>query len=201
MKRNKSDWQAAIIRNHLSQSAAVKQDVMEKCQSDIQSAGDVLVGAFQAGGKLLLCGNGGSAADSQHIATELVVRMGQERPGIQAIALTTDTSLMTAMTNDYSFDRVFSRQIETLGQPNDVVLGISTSGNSPNVISAAKTARDKGMKVIVFTGKTGGALKDLSDVVIQVPSDDTQHIQEAHITIGHILCAIIEQSLYPEYFE
>lgn len=201
MKSNESSWQSEIIRGHLSESVRVKQEVLDKCQSDIQLAGDALAEAFQLGGKLLICGNGGSAADAQHIATELVVRMEQERPGIQAIALTTDTSLLTAMTNDYSFDRVFSRQIETMANAKDILLAISTSGNSRNVIAAAKSAREMGMKVLVFTGKTGGELKEHGDVVILVPSEDTQHIQEAHITIGHILCALVERSLYPEYFE
>ena len=201
MAPTNSSWQNTIIRDQLLASAGIKKRVLEECAEDIQRAGDLLVQSSQDGGKMLVCGNGGSAADAQHIATELVVRMEKERPGIQAIALTTDTSLLTAMSNDYGFDSVFARQVETLSHPGDILLAISTSGNSSNVVQAAQVAKANQMNVLVLTGKSGGELQSLGDVVINIPSDDTQRIQEAHITVGHILCTLVERSLFPDYFE
>jgi len=146
---------------------------------------------------VLLCGNGGSAADCQHVAAELVSRLTRdsERPGLPAIALTTDTSFLTAYANDCGFEGVFARQVEALGRPGDVLIGISTSGNSPNVLRAVELAREKGMRSIALTGQ-GGRLAKLADVAVSVPSDDTRHIQEAHLAVEHVLCLLVEESLF-----
>jgi D-sedoheptulose 7-phosphate isomerase len=154
--------------------------------------------AFNNGGKLLICGNGGSAADSQHIAAEFMNRFRLERSPLPAIALTTDTSILTAISNDYDFNHVFSKQVEALAAPGDVVIGISTSGNSPNVIAALDAARIQGAKTAAFTGKGGGKLNAHADLVIPVSSSDTPRIQETHIFIGHLLCDIIEQEMFGE---
>src|SRR5207237_6808498 len=150
----------------------------------IVAAADVIAQAFRAGGKLLLCGNGGSAADCQHMATEFVSRLTKEfeRPGLPAIALTTDTSFLTAFANDCGYDGVFARQVQALGRAGDVLIGISTSGNSPNVVRAVHAARAAGLRTVALIG-AGGLLRDLADVVVSVPSVDTQHIQEAHLSI------------------
>ncbi|UKL13496.1 D-sedoheptulose-7-phosphate isomerase [Dissulfurimicrobium hydrothermale] len=152
--------------------------------------------AFENGGKLLLCGNGGSAADSQHIAAEFINRFRLERNPLPAIALTTDTSVITSISNDYGFNYVFSKQIEALASPKDVVIGISTSGNSQNIIFAMDTARIKGAKTVAFTGKGGGKMPAHADLVITVSSSDTPRIQEVHIFIGHLLCDIVEQEMF-----
>ena len=160
-------------------------------------AAQLIVHAFRTGSKLLICGNGGSAADSQHLATELVSRFILERKALDAEALTINTSSLTAIGNDYSFDKVFSRQVEAKGKKGDVLLGISTSGNSKNVIEAIKTAKDIGIKTIGFTGNNKKSLiYKLSDYCIYVPSSSTPRIQEAHIVIGHILCEFIENELF-----
>lgn len=153
----------------------------------------VLYSALSSGKKILLCGNGGSAADAQHIAAELVGRFKKERRGLPAIALTTDTSILTAVANDYGYEETFARQVEALASVGDVLVGISTSGNSPNVVEAVKTGKRLGVKTIGLTGGTGGALKTLCDEVLIVPSDITARIQEAHILIGHILCEMIDE--------
>lgn len=148
------------------------------------------------GGKIMLCGNGGSAADSQHIAAEFVGRFNRERRSLPALALTTDTSALTCIGNDYGFDEIFSRQIEGIGHTGDVLLGISTSGNSKNIISAIETAHRKGIKTIIFTGIRDTILTDISDISFQVPSVNTARIQEIHILLGHIMCAGIEENLH-----
>jgi D-sedoheptulose 7-phosphate isomerase len=163
--------------------------------SDLVRIADALSHALLSGHKVLLCGSGGSAADAQHVAAELVGRFAQERQALPAIALTTDTSILTALSNDYAFDRVFSRQVEALAQPGDVVVGISTSGNSEAVIGAMQMARTKGALTIGFTGQTGGRLKDGVDLVFQAPSDNTARIQEAHILVWHALCEYVEAKL------
>lgn len=191
-----TDWKKQIITEQLEASARIKEAILESCMDDIVRASGLLADSFKNGGTLLICGNGGSAADAQHIATELVVRMGAERPGIRAIALTTDTSILTATSNDYSFERVFARQVEVMGNPGDALLAISTSGNSPNIIAAAKIAHDRGMKVVVYTGYSGGELAKHGDVAIKIPSHDTQRVQEGHLTVGHIICALVEQELF-----
>ncbi len=161
----------------------------------LEEAGELCRAAHRQGKKILLAGNGGSAADAQHIAAELVGRFHRERSALAAIALTTDSSALTAIGNDYGFDLVFSRQVEALGQAGDVLIGISTSGNSPNVLAATEAARARGMKIIGFTGKTGGKMATLCDVMVQVPSTETPRIQECHILLGHILCQLIEEAM------
>lgn len=168
---------------------------MASLEADLTAAVDAVVRAFAEGKKILLCGNGGSAADAQHIACELVGRFFRERRAVPAIALTTDTSILTAVANDYSFDDVFARQVAAFGQPGDVLIAITTSGNSKNVIRAAEAARERGLTVIGLTGRAGGKLKELSNPCLCVPSDSTPRIQEMHILLGHILCEIVEEGL------
>lgn len=149
--------------------------------------------ALKAGNKVLFCGNGGSAADAQHLAAELIGRFQKERHSLASIALTTDTSILTAVANDYGYDEVFARQVEGLGRSGDVLIGISTSGNSANVVKAALKARDTGMHTIAFTGEGGGKLKDICDITFAVPSKVTARIQEMHIMVGHIICELVEE--------
>ena len=190
-------WLEDRARAHLIRSAEIKYQVAEKCLVPIVRGAKLIADAFRAGRKLLLCGNGGSAADCQHIAAEFVSVLSKEfkRPGLKAIALTTDTSLLTAYSNDYGFEGVFARQVETLGERGDALLGISTSGNSKNVISAVEAAKKIDMSTISLTGNSG-RLCGMADVAIAVPSESTQHIQESHITIGHILCDLVERLLF-----
>ena len=184
-------------RAYLRESADIKRRTGEECEDAILAAADLIAQTFRAGAKVLLCGNGGSAADCQHMATEFVSRLTKsfERPGLPAIALTTDTSFLTAFANDCGFDGVFERQVQALGRPGDVLIGISTSGNSPNVVRAVRYARTAGLRSVVLTG-AGGQLKALADVAISVPSTDTQHIQEAHLAIEHLICWFVERDLY-----
>lgn len=155
-----------------------------------------LIETFTIGNKLLIMGNGGSAADAQHFAGEIVSRFRIERPGLPAIALSTDTSILTAIGNDYGFDRIFSRQVEALAAPGDAVIGISTSGNSPNIFKALEVARQAGCTTIGLLGKDGGTIKNVCDIALVMPSNDTPRIQEGHITIIHILCDLIEQGMF-----
>ncbi len=185
------------IQDQLEASAATKKKMFEACSSDILKAVDAIFKALNNKKKILLCGNGGSAADSQHIATELVIRMSKpNRPAVPAIALTTDTSMLTAGGNDIGFDNIFSRQIEALAQSGDILIAITTSGNSENIIRAIKEAKERGLTVIGFLGKDGGKAKTLVDIPIIIPSDDTQRIQEGHITLAHIICGIIEDEMF-----
>ena len=185
------------IRSHLDQSAAVKKRVAETCLEDISKAIDLIEKCFRAGNKLMICGNGGSAADSQHMAAEFTSRLTKdfERPSLPALALTTDTSFITAFTNDCGYEGVFARQIEGLGKSGDVLLGITTSGGSKNIIRAIEQSQNMGISVIALTGQDGLRAQN-SDVVIAVPSRDTQFIQESHLSIEHIICAQVEQRLY-----
>lgn len=157
---------------------------------------ELSVSALKGGKKILFAGNGGSAADAQHWAGELVSRFYFDRPGLPAIALTTDTSILTAIGNDYGYDYVFARQIEALGQAGDVFFAISTSGNSKNVVRAIEAARLKGVKVVGFTGQGGGAMASLCDICFRVPSTETPRIQEGHESLGHMICALIEQEVF-----
>ena len=193
------NYQIFIIE-HLQNSAAVKQKIAENMVEEIIKAAEILCVRLKAGNKILICGNGGSAADAQHIAAELVVRLKStfDRPAIPAIALTVNTSVLTAGANDYGFETIFSRQIEALANPGDVLIAISTSGNSKNIIMAVEQAKLKGIASIGFLGNEGGKMKDLVDYSLIVPSDNTAYIQESHISIGHILCDIIEQELFGE---
>jgi D-sedoheptulose 7-phosphate isomerase len=163
----------------------------------ILSALDISVQALKRGNKLLFAGNGGSAADAQHWAGELVSRFYYDRPGLPGIALTTDTSILTAIGNDYGYDYVFARQVEALGQPGDVLYAISTSGNSRNIVRAIEAARAKGVQVIGFTGQGGGQMAELCDLCFRVPSGETPRIQEGHEALGHMLCALIEAEMFP----
>lgn len=167
---------------------------MEKLLPLIEEAGKICIDALKSGNKIMLCGNGGSAADSQHIAAELSGRFKKERNALSGIALTTDTSALTAIGNDYGFEFVFSRQVEAIGKKGDVLIAISTSGNSKNVINAINSAKTMEIKVITLTGKSGGVMKDMGDVNIIVPSNDTPRIQEMHIMIGHMICALIDEA-------
>ena len=186
-----------FIQDQLDDSAATKKKMFEACAGDILKAVDAIFKALNDKKKILICGNGGSAADSQHIATELVIRMSKpNRPALPAIALTTDTSLLTAGGNDIGFDNIFSRQVEALGQSGDILIAITTSGKSENVNRAVTEAKKRGMTVIGFLGKDGGTSKNLVDVAITIPSNDTQRIQEGHITLAHIICGIIEDELF-----
>jgi D-sedoheptulose 7-phosphate isomerase len=183
---------------HFSQVVADHLSVLQRlaqCQSDVERAGQMILDTIVSGGKILLCGNGGSAADCQHIAAEFIVRYANVRRSLPAIALTTDTSILTAHPNDFSFSTVFARQIEGLGNPGDCLIAISTSGNSENILEAAKVAREKGITVIGMTGESGGALGGLVDCAVCVPSTVTARIQEAHILIAHWWCQIAEESI------
>ena len=168
------------------------------CDNHIEEAGALIVRTFQNGGKLLLCGNGGSAADAQHIAAEFVVRYEQKRRALPAIALTTDTSILTAHANDFEFESVFDRQIQALGNEADTLIAISTSGHSKNICQAAQCALSKKLHVIALTGESGGLLKDFATLTIQVPSTITARIQEAHILIGHYWCGVVESAFVGE---
>lgn len=185
------------VRTHLRESAEIKMKIAEACTDSIIAASELIAYVFRKGGKLLICGNGGSAADSQHLAAEFVSRLSKdlERPALPALALTTDTSFITAYTNDYDFSGVFKRQIEALGKTGDVLLGISTSGNSGNIIRAMELARQMGMFTLALTGG-GGELSLLVDVAVEIPATNTQYIQEAHLAVEHLLCELVEHNLF-----
>ncbi len=174
----------------MAQSKEIEQQIMD--------ATAMCVDSLRAGGKIMFAGNGGSAADAQHWAGELVSRFYYDRPGLPAIALTTDTSALTAIGNDYGYDYTFARQVEALGRQGDVLFAISTSGNSPNIIRACQAARDRGVRVIGLTGRGGGKLAGYSDLCFRVPSDETPRIQEGHEFIGHLVCALIERGMFPQ---
>lgn len=194
------DQLSGTVRAHLLESAEIKRQVAEKCVDSILAAASLIAETFRVGGKVLLCGNGGSAADCQHMAAEFVSRLTKEfeRPGLPAIALTTDTSFLTAYANDVGFEGVFARQVQALGKPGDVLIGISTSGSSTNIIRAVEAARAANMQTIVLTGSRGGSLAEIADVTISVPSANTQYIQEAHLAIEHIVCDLVERDLFGE---
>lgn len=185
------------IRQHMLITADLLRDVAGRSVQPILDVVALVAATFERGGKLLLCGNGGSAADCQHIAAELVSRLSKEfeRPGLPAIALTTDTSFLTAFANDCGYEGVFARQVEALGREGDVLIGISTSGRSPNVIRAVEAARKRGMKTVALLGASG-PLRDHVDHPLIVPSENTQHIQEAMLSIEHIVCELVERALY-----
>ncbi|MDR2955517.1 MAG: D-sedoheptulose 7-phosphate isomerase [Prevotella sp.] len=186
------------IINHIQNSISVKEAILKDPAliENIRQAADLILLAYKKGNKTLLAGNGGSAADAQHIAGEFVSRFYFDRPGIPSIALTTDTSILTAIGNDYGFDRLFDRQVQAQGCAGDVFIGITTSGNSENIVKALIASKEKGIKTIVLTGASGGKVGDLSDICIKVPSSETPRIQESHILIGHILCCIVEEELF-----
>lgn len=164
--------------------------------STIQEVVERIVTAMKSGDKVLLAGNGGSASDAQHIAGEFVSRFAFDRPGLPAFSLATDTSVMTAIGNDYGYEQLFSRQIQAVGRPGDVFVGISTSGRSPNILAALKEARDRGLTTVGFTGREGGQMPPLCDHIIRIPSSVTPKIQEGHIVIGHIICGLVEEAMF-----
>jgi D-sedoheptulose 7-phosphate isomerase len=185
---------------YLATTAETVSMVREGCLDDIVSAAAIAVTSLRAGGTLLICGNGGSAADAQHLATEFVstLTLDHPRPSIRALALTTDTSLLTAVANDFGVERVFARQVESLGREGDVLIAISTSGNSANVLHAAEEARARGLRVVGLTGESGGQLAALTDVCVRVPSTVTAHIQECHLAVEQLIALIVERDLYPD---
>ena len=186
------------IKNEIKKSFETKQNIYndEELLNKIEQLSKLCIKLYQGSNKTILAGNGGSAADAQHIAAELVGRYGFDRPSIPSLALTTDTSNLTAIGNDYGYDKVFSRQLEGMGQKGDIFIGISTSGNSINIINAFNSARDKGIMTVALVGKDGGKMAQLADISLIVPSDSTPRIQESHILIGHILCDIIEKEIF-----
>ena len=186
------------IKELISDSMELKKKLinMPDLLSDIEKASSEIVMSLQNGHKLLLAGNGGSAADAQHIAAEFVNKFNFDRPGLPAIALTTDTSVITSVSNDSSFNQIFARQISALGNEGDVFIGISTSGKSANIVEALISARSRKLLTISITGSGGGSMKGISDICIAVPSTDTPRIQEVHILIGHIICDIVEMKLF-----
>jgi D-sedoheptulose 7-phosphate isomerase len=187
------------IRGHFADSIATKQAAMAVLVPSIAAATEVLTGSLRAGGKVLSCGNGGSAGDAQHFSAELLNRFERERPGLAAVALSTDTSTLTSIANDYAYEQVFSKQVTALGRPGDTLLAISTSGNSPNVIAAIHAAHDRGMRVVALTGRNGGKMAPAlraGDVEIRVPAERTARIQEVHLVVIHCLCDGIDQGLF-----
>ena len=180
-------------RQIISSSADVKRAMIDACAEDIDIAANILTEAVINGRKILWCGNGGSAADAQHMATELMGGLrDHDRPAIASIALTADSSFLTAWSNDKDFNTIFSRQLDGLGEPGDVLVAISTSGNSENIVQAVERAETMDMAVIILTGQNGGKLRDKGDVIIRIPSDDTQRIQEGHLLAEHIMCEMVE---------
>lgn len=190
--------QLEYVTGEFRDSIALKQSVLEDTalMQQVTDLGHLLIDRYKQGSKLLVAGNGGSAADAQHIAAEFVSRFNFDRPGLPALALTTDTSILTAVGNDYGYDQLFRRQVEANGVAGDVFLGISTSGNSANILEALQACRDKGITALGLTGGSGGKMRELCDHCICVPSDDTPRIQEVHILIGHIFCAMVELALF-----
>jgi D-sedoheptulose 7-phosphate isomerase len=184
---------AEEIRRQLEESARVKQSFSRELVERIAQFAEKSAAALRAGGKIVFFGNGGSAADALHLAAELTVRLRNERQGLAALALTTNPSVLTAAGNDYGFERIFSRQIESLVAPQDVLVALSTSGDSPNILRGAEAGRARSAYLVAFTGETGGKLAAKVDLLLNIPSSDAQRVQECHITIGHIACSLIEQ--------
>jgi D-sedoheptulose 7-phosphate isomerase len=184
------------INDCFKEGAELRLKVAKDCGAAMVAAAQAISTCLQSGGKLFFFGNGGSAADAQHLAAEFVGRFVRERRALPAVALTTDSSILTAVGNDYGFDRIFSRQIEALGRPGDIAIGITTSGNSPNVIVAFQQARLQNIKTIGLAGRDGGLLRQCSDIALVVASPTTARVQECHITIGHLLCELVEEDLF-----
>lgn len=187
-----------LIKTKLIASAEVKKKMIDACSEDIIKSADLIVSCFTKGNKLLLCGNGGSAADAQHIAAEFLIRLSPKktRPALPAIALTTDTSYLTAGSNDLGYENVFSRAVEALGNENDILIAISTSGNSPNIINAVQLANDRKITTFGLLGGNGGKILPLCTHSIIIPSNDTQRIQEGQITAAHIICQLVEEKMF-----
>ena len=188
------------IKNIIQASINVKTQILadDKILQTVQDCVNVIVSAFEKGNKVLFCGNGGSASDAQHLAAEFSGRFYTDRDALPAEALHCNTSYITAVANDYSYDVIYSRLLKGIGNPGDVLVGLSTTGNSKNIVNAFEVAKEKQMTTIAFTGSTGGKLKNLSDHLINIPSDDTPRIQESHITLGHIICQLVEEIYFAE---
>ena len=189
-----------VIRGELQSHLSTINAVINTLENDIQSVSKLCIEVLKNGNKILLCGNGGSAADAQHLVGELVNKFYFDRPMLDSIALNVNTSVITAIANDSGYDNIFSKQIESLVNKNDIVVGISTSGNSRNVINGLLKAKEKGVTTVGMTGETGGKMKEIVDLLINVPSDITPRIQEAHILIGHIVCGVVEEELFGKDF-
>lgn len=189
------------ISQSIEQSIAAKRAILDnpEFQSRIQQAAEMITESLRQGGKIHFCGNGGSAADAQHLAAELSGRFYFDRPPLNAEALHCNTSYLTAVGNDYGYDLVFSRLLRGTAKAGDVIVGISTSGNSKNILNAFEAAKEMGVKIIALTGETGGAMKDYADILLNAPSTDTPRIQECHILIGHIICELVETALFKQY--
>lgn len=187
-----------LIKRNISDSISIKQKLLQNddIMVDIIKVADLIVEAFNKGNKLLFCGNGGSAADAQHLAAEFSGKYYLNRPPLHAEALHTDTSFMTAVSNDFSFDEVYARLIQGIGKQGDILIGMSTSGNSKNVIKALEEAKKKNIMTIGFTGKANGNMKSYCDYLINIPSDDTPRIQECHLMLGHAICELVENELF-----
>lgn len=190
----------ARVRELLLESARVKRDVAEKLSAEIAAAAELVISAFRAGGKVLLFGNGGSAGDAQHIAAEWTGKLGPDRPALPALALGVNHCEFSAVGNDYGFERVFARGVEALGRVGDVAIALSTSGESPNVLAAVESARERGLRTIALLGKGGGRIARRVELPLVVASDRTPHIQEAHIAIGHAIAALVDEALFPELY-
>ncbi|MFT4533498.1 MAG: D-sedoheptulose 7-phosphate isomerase [Saprospiraceae bacterium] len=190
----------SIIKQNIEDSIALKSKVLadQTILSEIDNVVDTIIRCYQEKGKVLFCGNGGSAADSQHLAAELSGRYYYDRPPLPAEALHVNTSYLTAVANDYSYNEVYARLLQAIGNEGDVLIGLSTSGNSENVVEALKVAREKKMITVGFTGEGGGKMADYCDMLIPIPSKDTPRIQECHLMIGHAVCQIVELSLFPQ---
>ncbi|HOT95841.1 MAG TPA: D-sedoheptulose 7-phosphate isomerase [bacterium] len=186
-----------FIEKQLQESEALFATLRNELGAAIQQGAGMIIDALRRGKKILICGNGGSAADAQHFAAELVGRLQRDRTPLPAIALTTDTSILTAVGNDYGFDKIFRRQVEAWGEAGDLLLAISTSGNSPNILEAIAAARQLGLQVLTLAGRDGGAMSACADLALVVPARTSQHIQEGHIGIIHIWCALVEDTLFP----
>jgi D-sedoheptulose 7-phosphate isomerase len=189
-----------LVDEFVAESLRVKAQFFQENKDRIVETAEVIAHALRNGRKMLFFGNGGSAADAQHLASEMVGRFGPDRCALPAISLTTDTSILTAVSNDYGYEKVFARQIEALGQPGDTAIAISTSGTSPSVLLALDVARSKGLFTVGFTGETGGKMNDRTEVLFRVPSRDTPRIQETHLLLGHILCELVDRDLFPEAY-
>ena len=191
------------VKEIIENSISVKQDILQLDEfvNKIKEVSDLLIETFKNGKRVWFCGNGGSAADAQHIAAELSGRFYFDRPPLPAEAMHVNSSYLTAVANDYGYDEIYARYLRGAGQEGDVLIGISTSGNSENIIKAQKVAKEKNIKVVSFTGEAGGKMKALSDILLNVPSTDTPRIQESHILLGHIVCELVEEELFAKEFK
>jgi D-sedoheptulose 7-phosphate isomerase len=191
-----NDYVAGMLAESKRVIAAVHDDAA--LRTAVQQAAQACVASLRSGGKVLFAGNGGSAADAQHMAGEFVSRFMYDRPGLAAVALTTDTSILTAIGNDYGYEKLFERQVQALGRRGDVLVAYSTSGSSPNILRALEAARSAGVVTVGFTGNRGGPMVELSDILLAVPSAETPRIQEGHLVLGHVLCGLVERAMFPQ---